>query len=506
MRTSSTLLAGLFFLATLPATAAVTCESLSSLKLPDGSITSAQTVAAGTFKLPGARGEQNGAVKNLPAFCRVAATLTPTSDSDIKIEVWLPISNWNRKYQAVGNGGWAGSISYPEMMEALQRGYATSSTDTGHTGATGSFAMGHPEKLIDFGYRAVHEMTVKSKSIIKEYYGSAPQYSYWNGCSTGGRQGLREAQRFPGDFDGIIAGAAANPRTRLASWELWVGQATLKDSESYIPKSKYPMVHQAVIAQCDETDGLKDGLIQDPRQCRFDPKVLLCKAEDGPTCLTAPQVRAATQVMGTPKNSKTGEEIYPGLEPGTELGWSVMAGGPRPFSTAVDQFKYVVYKDPNWDWHNFDIERDVVLADKTDNDTINVPPDLKGFKERGAKLLMYHGWSDPNVAPRASINFYNTAVDKLGGPAKNENWIRLFMEPGMGHCRGGEGPNTFDTVTALEQWVEQKKAPDQMIASHSTNGKVDRTRPLCPYPQIATYKGSGSIDDAANFQCKVNAH
>ena len=175
-------------------------------------------------------------------------------------------------------------------MEALRSGYATASTDTGHTGGTGSFALGHPEKLIDFGYRAVHEMTVKAKSIITEYYGSAPQYSYWNGCSAGGRQGLKEAQRYPGDFDGIIAGASANPRTRLSAWELWVGQATLKDPESYIPKTKYPMIHQAVLAQCDAIDGLKDGLIQDPRQCHFDPKVLACKAEDGPNCLTAPQV------------------------------------------------------------------------------------------------------------------------------------------------------------------------------------------------------------------------
>ena len=502
MREIFLMFAGLLLLAAVPASGAVTCESLSSLKLTDGSINAAQTVSAGTFKVPGQRGEQNGPVKDLPGFCRVTATLTPSSDSDIKIEVWLPTSNWNRKFQAVGNGGWAGSISYPELMEALRSGYATASTDTGHTGGTGSFALGHPEKLIDFGYRAVHEMTVKAKSIITEYYGRAPQYSYWNGCSAGGRQGLKEAQRYPGDFDGIIAGASANPRTRLSAWELWVGQATLKDPESYIPKTKYPMIHQAVLAQCDAIDGLKDGLIQDPRQCHFDPKVLACKAEDGPNCLTAPQVRAATQIMSAPKNSKTGEEIYFGLEPGTELGWSVLAGGPNPFMTAADQFKYVVYKDPNWDWRNLNIERDVLLADEADNDTINAKPDLKAFAERGGKLLMYHGWSDPNVAPRASINFYDTAVDKLGGPAKNANWIRLFMEPGMAHCRGGEGPNDFDKMTAMERWVEEKKAPDQIIASHSSNGKVDRTRPLCPYPQVATYKGSGSIDDAANFQCK----
>src|SRR5947208_7345685 len=243
--------------------AAATCESLKSLSLENVTITSAQAVAAGQFSLPEAgRGaaQENAVFQQLPAFCRVAATLRPSSDSDIKIEVWLPMGTWNGKYQAVGNGGWAGVISYSAMAEALARGYATSSTDTGHVGGSGSFALGHPEKLIDFGWRSEHEMAVKSKAIIEAFYGSGPRLSYWNGCSTGGRQGLQEAQRFPGDFDGIIAGAPAN-RTALA---LWIAHAELKDPASYIPAAKYPVVHQAVLAACDARDGLKDGQSGDP--------------------------------------------------------------------------------------------------------------------------------------------------------------------------------------------------------------------------------------------------
>ncbi len=217
------------------------------------------------------------AMKDLPAFCRVAATLKPTEDSDIKIEVWLPASGWNHKFQAVGNGGWAGVISYGAMAEALHDGYATSSTDTGHVGATGKFALDHPEKLIDFGYRAVHEMTLKAKSVIDAFYGAAPRMSYWNGCSTGGRQGLKEAQRFPDDYDGIVAGAAASPRTHLSSWQIWLAQGVL-DPHNYIPASKYPMIHQAVLQACDAVDGLKDGVIEDPTRCHFDPKTIECKA------------------------------------------------------------------------------------------------------------------------------------------------------------------------------------------------------------------------------------
>jgi len=296
-------------------TSAATCENLNRLVLPDTTIIGSQMVMAASFVQPGGRGP-NTAFASLPSFCRLQATLKPTADSDIKIEVWLPSTGWNGKFQAVGNGGWAGVISYREMAEALQRGYATASTDTGHTGGRGEFAFGHPEKLIDFGWRSEHEMTVKAKAIVTAFYGAAPKYSYWNGCSTGGRQGLKEAQQFPGDYDGIIAGAPAN-RTSLA---LWVAFAELKDPASVIPASKYPLVHQAAVAACDARDVVKDGLIGDPAGCQFDPQVLLCKGPDNASCLTAAQVEAARKIYSPAVNPRTSQTLFASLVPGTELG------------------------------------------------------------------------------------------------------------------------------------------------------------------------------------------
>ena len=481
---------------------AASCDSLASLKLPDTTITSSQVVAAGQFSPPGGNGKAKGAnaYKELPEFCRVAATLKPSSDSDIKIEVWLPAANWNRKLQAVGNGGWAGVISYSALADAVRAGYASVSTDTGHASPGGSFAFGHQEKLIDFGWRSEHEMTAKAKAIIQAFYGSAPRYSYWNGCSTGGRQGFKEAQKFPDDFDGIIAGAPAN-RTAIS---LWIAFAVLKDPASYIPPSKYPVIHQAAIEACDLRDGVKDGLIEDPARCKFDPKVLLCKNGDGPSCLTAPQVDAAKKIYSSATNPRTGAVLFSSMVPGSELGWGVQAAGPEPSANIYDHFKYVVFKNPAWDWRTFDFDKGVALADQPDNAVMNATdPNLKAFFAHSGKLLIYHGWADTNVPPLNTIKYYNSVLDTMGGAAKTSNNIRLFMEPGMGHCGGGEGPNVFDKAGALDQWVEQNKAPEKIIASHSTNGAVDRTRPLCPYPQVAKYKGSGSIDDAANFACRM---
>ncbi len=293
---------------------AASCSSLTSLTLPDTTITLAQMVPPGTFSAPGAaEGKASGVnpYKDLPEFCRVAATLKPSSDSDIKVEVWLPMSGWNQKFQAVGNGGWAGVISYTALADAVKAGYASASTDTGHVGGSGSFALGHPEKLIDFGWRSQHEMTVKAKAIIRAFYASAPRLSYWNGCSTGGRQGLKEAQKFPDDYDGIIAGAPAN-RTALG---LWVAFAVLKDPASFIPPAKYPLIHQAVLNACDAGDGVQDGLIEDPTRCKFDPKVLLCKGADGPSCLTAAQAEAARKIYTAATNPRTGQELFPSLCP-----------------------------------------------------------------------------------------------------------------------------------------------------------------------------------------------
>jgi len=492
--------------------AARPCESLKSLTLENATITLAQSVAAGAFSVPASAQEvaqQNAVFKQLPAFCRVAATLRPSTDSDIQIEVWMPLSNWNNKFQAVGNGGWAGSITYSSgsgriergMAEALKRGYATASTDTGHVGDRASFALGHPEKLIDFGYRAVHEMTVKAKTIIAAFYGSNPRYSYWNGCSTGGRQALMEAQRFPSDYDGIIAGAPANPLTRAQSWGVYVGSAGLKDPASFIPRAKYQMIHRAVVNACDALDGLKDSLIGDPTRCVFDFKFLECKAQDSSSCLVAGQAEAVEKMTGPMVHPKTGEMLFPGFPLGSELNWASRVGGPDPSVLNTDFFKYVVFKDPNWNWRTFDLETDSALADEIGGGTLNATPDLNAFKEDGGKLLMYHGWSDERFSPVNTISYYESVIAKSSSRSSTDEWLRLFLAPGMAHCGGGEGPNLFDVVSALEQWVEYGKAPNQIVASFSTGGKVDRTRPLCPYPKVAKYKGDGSINDAANFVC-----
>jgi len=417
----------------------------------------------------------------------------------------MPASGWNGKFEAVGNGGWAGTIGYPAMAQALARGYATTSTDTGHSTPGGSFALGHPEKLTDYAFRSEHEMTVKAKAVINSFYGSAPSRSYFNGCSTGGRQALTEASRFPDDFDGIIAGAAANPKTHLDTWRIWMGLETLKDPASRIPKDKYPAIHQAVVAACDALDGLKDGLISDPTACHFDPQVIACKEGDGPSCLTPKQVQSVKTILGGGARSpKTGELIFPGYQPGTELAWGLLIGGPDPYDTALDQFRYMVFDDPKWDWRTFDVDRDLAKADQKLHGLLTAidPKSINPFFTRGGKLLTYQGWSDQDISPLASVNFYKSMPAAVGDATVSSS-MRLFMVPGMGHCGGGEGPNTFDMMVPLEQWVEKGQAPTRIDASHSTNGKVDRTRPLCPYPQMARYKGTGSIDEAANFTCRL---
>jgi feruloyl esterase len=500
----STMTGAIWVLACLSAKPALaaTCDSLAALAMKDTVITAAQLVSAGQFPAPAGRQNAAGGAnpyKDLSEFCRVSATLTPTSDSDIKVEIWLPASGWNGKFQAVGNGGWAGVISYPAMADAVRAGYASASTDTGHVGGRGTFALDHPEKLIDFAWRSEHEMTVKAKAVIQAFYGRAPRLSYWNGCSTGGRQGLKEAQKFPDDYDAIIAGAPAN-RTAIS---LWIADAVLKDPASYIPPSKYPMIHQAALAACDMHDGLKDGLIDDPTKCAFDPTVLVCKGADGPACLTAPQAKAAKQIYSPAVNPRTGKQLFASLVPGTELGWAVQALGPEPSANIYDQYRYVVFKDPNWDWKTFNFDSDVVRGDLPENVIMNATdPDMKPFFSHGGKLLLYHGWSDSQVPTVNTIKYFNGVVDNLGGPAKASSSVRLFLAPGMGHCGGGEGPNVFDKVGALEEWVERGKAPEKLIASHSTDGKVDRTRPLCPYPQVSRYNGTGAIDDASSFVCR----
>jgi feruloyl esterase len=482
------------------AAAATSCENLSKLALPHSTVTLAQVVSAGQLSLPA------GAVQtfpgfpppnfgNLPEFCRVAATLQPTSDSEIKIEVWMPASGWNRKLESVGNGAWAGSVSYRDLASAITAGYAAASTDTGHSETTAAFVVGHPERLIDFAYRAVHEMTVAAKAVAAAYYGASPTRAYFNGCSTGGRQALAEAQRFPADYDGIVAGAAANYPTHLQGAQVWTTQIT-NQRDGYIPPAKYPLIHNAVLEACDALDGVKDRVLEDPRGCHFDPQAIACKGPDAPTCLTNAQVEVARKIYAGP-----GATIFPGLERGSELGWATLSG-PQPMALAAETYQYLVFKNPNWDYLTFDPVRDIALADKVAGPVMNsIDPNLKPFFGHGGKLLMYHGWADPGIAPENSVNYFNSVEDTVGGKSKASDSIRLFMVPGMGHCAGGDGTDDFDKIGTLAAWVETGKAPDHIPAAHKTKGVVDRTRPLCPYPETAHYKGSGNTDDAANFVC-----
>jgi feruloyl esterase len=470
-----------------------TCESLAALSTPKVEIVMAQTIEAGTFTAPDSR----NALQQLPKFCRVVVRLRPTSDSDIGAEIWLP-ANWNTKLLALGSGGWGGSIDYGGLAAGLRRGYATSASDDGHQSQGASFVLGHPEKLVDFAYRAEHETTLEAKTLLKALYERTASHAYWQGCSGGGREGLIQAYRYPDEFDGIIAGDPANIRRN--AWALSLAMQALRDPAAYIPPSKYPMVHNAVLAACDANDGVKDGLIEEPESCQVDFRLLQCKAEDGPDCLTAPQVKTA-QALISPATSRAGQALFPRLEPGTELRWGRMAGGPAPADLFLDEYRYVVYQDPNWDWHSFDLDRDAAKAHAIDKNLDEMDPHLAAFAKHGGKLILYHGWADQQVAPGSSIEFYQSLRRLSPEPKQADDWVRLFMAPGMAHCAGGEGPDTFDSLGALEQWVEHGQAPQRILASHQAKGQIDRTRPLCPYPQVARYNGTGSIDEAANFTC-----
>jgi hypothetical protein len=516
---------GLFQIASLAfpmaAAMAATCDSLATLTLPGTTITTAQAVPAGSFSPPGGQ-----PIKDLPAFCRVAGVLKPTSDSDIQFEVWLPSSGWNGKFQGIGNGGFAGAINFSGLGVAVSHGYATASTDTGHHGGVtdGTWALGHRERIIDFGYRAIHETTEKAKSIIRAFYGEQPKHSYFSSCSNGGRQALMEAQRYPADYDGIIAGAPASFWTHLLTGGLWNAQATTSDPSSYIPSNKIPAIEAATLAACDANDGVKDGVIDDPSRCQFDPAVLLCSGPESNTCLTQPQITALKKIYSGPRNSN-GEQLFPGYSPGGESGfngWQGWISGNAPaksiqFAFANQFFQNMVYDDPAWDYHTVDIDRSAKIADDKVAGILNATdPDLKRFQKRGGKLIVYHGWSDAAIPPLNAINYYQSVVSKMGAKEAG-GFVRLYMVPGMQHCSGGPGPNVFgqstvaekdpqhDMSAALELWVEKGTAPAEIVATKYKGDTpatgVLRTRPLCAYPLVARWKGNGSSDDAANFAC-----
>jgi len=499
-RFNHTVLAAAMLFGTATAYAGTACEKLANLALPNAKIDSAEMVAAGSFVQPGGRGATSTFAK-LPGFCRVTATLTPTSDSDIKTEIWLPSTGWNGKFQAVGNGGWAGTIPYAALAAAVSAGYVTASTDTGHVGNNADFAVGHPEKLIDMAYRSIHEMTVQAKTVINAHYGNPPKFSYYNGCSQGGRQGLAAAQNYPEDFNGIIAGAASWNQMRAHAARVALNLLVNRDADSVIPRTKYSMIHDAVLNACDASDGVKDGVIGNPLTCKFDYAALTCKGTDAAECLTKGQVESARTMTSPLRDPKTGKVLFDGhLMPGSELGWATL-GGPAPLGLATSGMQKVVFPNTTWDYHTMNLSTDIDLAASADNGALySGDPNLSRFFNRGGKLLMYHGWTDQQVNPLNSVIYYENVV-KAVGKDKAANAIELFMVPGMNHCSGGAGTDNFDKMKALEEWVEQAKKPAQILAWHVTDGRTDKTRPLCPYPQVAKYKGSGDVNDAVNFVC-----
>jgi feruloyl esterase len=514
-----------------PAAASQPCEQLAQLALPDTKITLAQTVTAGAFTpppnmAPWMAGDPSF-YKRLPAFCRVTAEAKPSADSDIKIEVWMPASGWNGKFRGQGNGGFAGEIDYRSLGLAISQGYASAGTDTGHgpDGTSASWALGHPEKIIDFGYRAVHEMTSVGKAAVKAFYGDGPQHSYFAYCSNGGRQALMEAQRYPEDYDGILAGAPANYWTHLLSSALWDAQATTSNPASYIPTSKIPTIAKAVNAACDAKDGVADGVLNDPRQCHFDPGTLLCKATDSDACLTQPQVTALKKLYQGAHDSH-GKEIFPGFLPGGEDGqggWPLWITGEGPgksllFAFGEGFFANMVYEKSDWDYKKANLDEAVAAADKKFSNVLNATEtNMKPFESRGGKLIIYHGWNDSAISALNTINYYESVESKMG-KQEADSFLRLYMVPGMQHCGGGPGPDIFGQMgfstsndpqhniyMALEQWVEKGAAPSTIIATKQSGegaaAGVKMTRPLCAYPQIAKYKGIGDTNDAANFVC-----
>jgi feruloyl esterase len=531
------------------------CTNLQSLQLRETTITSATDNTSGIFVVPGTNPPQ--AITGLPAFCRVTATLTPTSDSSIKIEVWLPANNWNGRFLGTGGGGFQGVITYNSLASGIRGGFAATNSDLG-TGSSGcsplfcgsngnmgnplaiAFGMpagpttglfGHPERIKDFGYRAIHLMTVRGKEIANLYYGQRAQKAYFAGCSTGGQNALMSAQRFPDDYDGILAGAPAFNRTHLHMAGLAAWQATRATPGSLIQAGQMTLINKAVLKQCVGQDGgaSTDQFLTDPRDCDFDPKALLCTGgQVPPACLTADQVTTMRKLYAGTIDPKNGDVVNPGAARGSEtddvgaLGLRFQEQLPEP---AFDGLFYWVY-GPSFgygpvNFANFDFHHDIKTVDRQLEDVLNATStNLGEFRERGGKLLMYHGWADPLIPPQSSINYFNALVGNhgrsgiqqvsfgqgQGNPAlqRTQSYARLFMAPGVFHCAGGPGPNVFDALTPLINWVEGGVAPETILATKFVNDTpptVQMTRPLCLFPKVAKYTGSGNTNLASSFVC-----
>jgi len=525
-------IASLLLAASAVAAAQDSCQKLTGLAIPDVKIIFAQPVNAGDFagpRTPNSGRDLTVPYKNVPAFCRVVAVAKPTADSDIRLEVWLPLAGWNGKLQGIGNGGFAGQIDYLQLGAAVTKGYAATGTNTGHEGSPidAAWALGHPEKVADFGHRGIHEMTRVAKEVVHAFYGKSAQHSYFAGCSDGGREALMEAQRYPADYDGILAGAPANYWTALLATAAVDTQALTLDAASFIPQAKIPAISAAILKACDELDGVKDGILNDPRQCHFDPATIQCKAgEATDQCLTAPQAAALKKIYAGP-HDEHGQEVFPGFLPGAEEGqggWGLWILGPAPAQSLIaffgtGYFSNMVYEDPRWDYKTFALGAGLKLANEKTAAALNATDvDLKPFQARGGKLILYHGWDDPAISAINTVNYFRSVVAKLG-QHDVDSFVRLYMVPGMQHCGDGPGPDWFGQVgrltsddpthsvdAALEQWVEKGAAPTTIIAtkySSDDQQHATMTRPLCVYPQAAKYKGKGDPNDASNFVCEA---
>ena len=506
----------------LPALSAQSCLPGSVITAPHTTVTTDELVTAGRVATP-----YGDNVSKLPPFCRVAGILRPVPDSEIRFEVWLPAkSAWNGRLLSVGNGGFAGQINYGQMAASLRLGYATASTDTGHQANSedASWAWHHPQKITDWAFRALHRTTVTAKQAIAAYYGQPQKHAYFDACSTGGRQGLLEAQRFPADFDGILAGAPANNWEHMMSSAIDIAHTMYADPAAYIPEMKLPAIHRAVLRACDKLDGVEDGIVSDPKACHFDPASLACKGgEDTLSCLTPPQV-ATLRKLYAGGSTKDGTLIFPGYAPGSEMpGWTYWVIGAGPGAAAgarypTNFFRYMVTDDPAWEPLHADAAASLAQAEaKFDKEIDAVDPDLHPFFQRGGKLILYHGWDDAAISPWNTIAYFEQ-VRKAVGPSVAADSLRLYMVPGMEHCAGGPGPDHFGqlglpgvkgpesgALGKLQRWVEQGEAPDAILAgkfSKPGDAAPSVTRPLCPYPETAHYDGLGDSQAAESFACR----
>ena len=483
------------------------CDRLVSSALPNTTITSAVSVAAGSFTPPQPAGGTPAApFSDLPAFCRVVAS-TRVLNSDVTFEVWMPAQGWTGEFVPAGSSFWGGPIPFARMREVLRTGAVTVGTNLGIEGFNGpSFVIDHPEKLENLKMEPLHVVVDRARTLMATFYGSGPKFTMMNECGGGGsRDVLAVVQRFPADLDAAVAVNFTNYGTRHGVSQMWLHAATHRSADAFIPASKLAMLHKAVLNACDMNDGVKDDIIENPKQCKFDPAVLQCKGGDNADCLTASQVESVRRIYQTPRHSRTQEGIYGPMEPGSELGWADMIGGPDPYRYSLAYYRYMVYKDPTWTYSkkpaNFDT--DIDRAESLANIAINhTNPDLSGFVKRGGKLLLVGGWVD-DLPPQNVVSYYESVVRTMGDQVRDS--VRLFMVPGMHHCFGGTFPGAyqvdFDPVQAVRSWKTSGKAPDQIVVTTSGTGWPTRKRLVCAYPNVSKYTGNGDTADPANFTC-----